>query len=40
MGHETGGAFGPEGATSEKLGQEKLSLPEPEAGESGEDSRE
>ena len=33
-----GGAFGPEGATSEELGPEKLFPPEPEADEPGEDS--
>ena len=38
MGHETGGDFGPEGATSEELEPESSSLPEPEADESGEDS--
>ena len=36
--HETGGAFGPEGAISEELEPEKSFLPEPEADESGEDS--
>ena len=36
--HETGEAFGPEGATSEELEPEKPFLPEPEADESGEDS--
>ena len=36
--HETGGAFGPEGATSEELEPETFFLPEPEADESGEDS--
>ena len=36
--HETGGAFGSEGATSEELEPETLFLPEPEADESGEDS--
>ena len=36
--HETGGVFGPEGATSEELESEKAFLPEPEADESGEDS--
>ena len=36
--HETGGAFGPEGATSEKPEPEKSFLPEPEADASGEDS--
>ena len=36
--HETGGAFGPEGATSEELEPEKPFLPEPAADESGEDS--
>ena len=36
--HETGGTFGPEGATSEELEPEKSFLPEPEADESGEDS--
>ena len=38
MAHEVGGAFGPEGATSEELEPEKSFLPEPEADESGEDS--
>ena len=36
--HETGEAFGLEGATSEELEPEKSFLPEPEADESGEDS--
>ena len=36
--HETGGAFGPEEATSEELEPEKSFLPESEADESGEDS--
>ena len=36
--HETGGAFGPKGATSEKLEPENSFLPEPAADESGEDS--
>ena len=36
--HQTGGVFGPEGATSEKPDPEKLFLLEPEANESGEDS--
>ena len=36
--HETGGAFRPEGATSEKLELEKSFLPDPEADELGEDS--
>ena len=36
--HETGGGFGPEGATSEELEPEKAFVPEPEADESGEDS--
>ena len=38
MEHETGEAFGPEGATSEELEPEKPFLPEPEANESEEDS--
>ena len=38
VGHETGGAFGPKGATSEELEPEERLLPEPEANESGEDS--
>ena len=38
MGHETGGAFGPEGVTSEELEPEKSLLPEPEVDESEEDS--
>ena len=38
MEHDTGGAFGPEGATSEELESEKKTfLPESEADESGED---
>ena len=36
--HETGRAFGREGATSEELEPEKAFVPEPEADESGEDS--
>ena len=36
--HETGGVFGPEGATSEELEPEKAFVPEPEADELGEDS--
>ena len=36
--HETGGAFGPEGVTSEELEPGKSSLPEPEADETVEDS--
>ena len=35
--HETGGGFGPEGATSEELELEKSFVPEPEEDESGED---
>ena len=38
MEHETGGAFGSEGATSEELEQKKMFVPEAEADESGEDS--
>ena len=38
MEHETWGAFGLEGATSEELEPEKAFAPEPEADESGEDS--
>ena len=38
MEHEKWGAFGSEGATSEKLEPEKSLVPEPEADESGEDS--
>ena len=37
MKHETRGAFGLEGATSEDLEPEKSFLPEPEEVESGED---
>ena len=36
--HETGGAFGPEGATSEELELGKMFLLEPKVDESGEDS--
>ena len=36
--HETEGAFGPEGATSEELETEKAFVPEPEADGSGGES--
>ena len=36
--HETGGAFGPKGASSEELEPEKAFVSQSEAGESGEDS--
>ena len=38
MEQETGGGFGPEGATSGELEREKVFVPEPEADESLEDS--
>ena len=38
MEHETGGVFGPEGATSGELESEKELVLESEADESGEDS--
>ena len=38
VGHETGGVFGPEGATSDELEPENAFVLEPEVDEPGEDS--